>query len=86
VTPPLACFPVCTTFLALGLMAAVVVLVGWHRRLDTPAPEGADPPAETTRPFPLWLFVALPAAVLILTFLAGRPARPGLVVTPRTRR
>ncbi|MBX9581138.1 MAG: hypothetical protein K2X87_12585 [Gemmataceae bacterium] len=70
-TPPLACFPVCSTFLALGLVAGVFVLAGWHRRLDAPAPDPTDPPAETNRPFPLWLFLALPAAVLILTFLAG---------------
>ena len=74
--PLLACFPVCSSFLALGLVAAVVVLVGWQRSPDAPAPpQPAAPPEEQPAPagppFPLWLFVVLPAAVLIVSTLIG---------------
>ena len=72
----LACFPVCSSFLALALVAAVVVLVGWQRSANAPAPPGpaaptGEEPTTAGPPFPLWLFVALPATVLILTALIG---------------
>lgn len=71
-SPPLACFPVCSSFLALGLVAAVVVLVGWQKGpTNAPAPPEPDHPVPAGPPFPLWLFVALPAAVLIVTALVG---------------
>lgn len=84
--PAFACFPVCSTFLALGLIGVVVVLAGWHRTAGRPAAPSAPPAApaglpETDAagpglvpdrpPFPPWLFVALPAAVIILTALVG---------------
>lgn len=84
--PAFACFPVCSTFLALGLLGVVVVLAGWHRSAGQPADPSALAAASATAPqtdaagpglapdrppFPPWLFVALPAAVVLLTALVG---------------
>ncbi|MBX9626553.1 MAG: hypothetical protein K2X82_22320 [Gemmataceae bacterium] len=67
--PAFACLPVCTLFMALGLLGVVVVLAGWHRAV--PLTMEADPAEGSGRPFPLWLFIAAPAAVLILATLIG---------------
>lgn len=68
--PALACFPVCSSFLALGLVAGLAVLVGWHRAADRDRPP-AEGGFAADRPFPLWLFVAVPGLVLVAMVLIG---------------
>jgi hypothetical protein len=64
-TPLFACFPVCLTFVAIGIIGVIALLCGLTNRLpedDAPPPEpvttaGSGPP-------PLWV---LPLMLLVLT-------------------
>jgi hypothetical protein len=72
VTPLFACLPVCLTFVALGIVGLIVVVTGAYHALDLPAPaDGTEPPGPKPGEFapPWWLFVLLPAAVILLTLL-----------------
>ncbi len=64
-TPLFACFPVCLTFVAIGIVGVIVVALGMYNRAPIdPAP--ADEPSRygTTGPPPWWV---LPFMMLVLT-------------------
>ena len=65
--PPLACFPVCMTLSAIGLIGAVMLLFGLGNRLpddDRPAPTTAPrDPNQKMGPPPLWVFPLMLLAV-----------------------
>lgn len=64
--PPLfACFPVCLTFVAIGIVAAIVVAFGMYNRLPQEEEAAAEATPATGLP-PLWVF----PAVLVLAILA----------------
>jgi len=70
-TPLFACFPVCMTFVAIGIVGLVVVMVMGTNR-DGPNAPDADPTADATTETdpgfpPLWV-VALIFAVVLLHF------------------
>ncbi|MBA4187096.1 MAG: hypothetical protein C0467_03675 [Planctomycetaceae bacterium] len=70
-TPLFACFPVCMTFVAIGIVGLVVVMVMGTNREGPNAPD-ANPPTDMTTETepgfpPLWV-VALIFAVVLLHF------------------
>lgn len=69
-SPPLACFPVFTLFVALFLLMLLVLVVGVGRRHSVEAAP-AEPATAQTR-FPAWWTIALIPVVLaaVLWFLA----------------
>ena len=65
-TPLFACFPVCLTFVAIGIVGVIVVASGMYNRAPLPGeevPEADGPPSG--RP-PLWV---LPLMMLVLTLV-----------------
>ncbi|MDY3556261.1 hypothetical protein R5W24_005424 [Gemmata sp. JC717] len=71
-SPLFACFPVCLTFVALGLIGAVMLAFGLGNRIpgdDEPSAATAD--AKPYPPPPLWVFpVTLLILVLVMLVLA----------------
>lgn len=70
-TPLLACFPMCLTFVALAVLGLLVLATGAYSRVmpaGEPEEPAADPPdgSESGRP-PLWV-AALIFAVVLLHF------------------
>lgn len=67
-TPLLACFPVCLTFVAIGIVAAVVVAFGMYSREPLTGEEAANPDAPPSGRPPLWVLplMLLVAALLML--------------------
>lgn len=65
-TPLFACFPVCLTFVAIGIVGAIVVALGMYNRTPIDRPADADEPSRygTTGPPPWWV---LPLMMLVLT-------------------
>ena len=53
--PLFACFPMCTTLLALGVFGLLVVIAGAYHHPDPPAAVG-EPPVPAHAP-PVWVFV-----------------------------
>lgn len=73
-TPMFACFPVCLTFVAIGIVGAVVVAFGMYNR--APLPEEEEAPAADTPPSgrpPLWvlplMLLAVTLVMLVLNWL-----------------
>ena len=73
-TPLFACFPVCLTFVAIGIVGAIVVALGMynHTPLDErPEPANEPPRYDATGPPPWWTFpLMLLAVVLVMLVLA----------------
>lgn len=70
-TPLLACFPVCMTFVAIGIVGAVVVALGMYNRTPLNAPPGGETEPsryDTTGP-PPWWFLPVVFAVLTVVML-----------------
>ena len=70
-TPLFACFPVCMTFVAIGIVMVIVVVGGLANRVpgdDAPIDPDANPGARTgaTGPPPWWV---LPLMLLVLTLV-----------------
>lgn len=64
-TPLFACFPVCLTFVAIGIVGVIVVAFGLYNRLPQEEDAAADA-RPATGPPPLWVF----PVVLVLAILA----------------
>jgi hypothetical protein len=73
-TPLFACFPVCLTFVAIGIVGLLVVALGMYNRTpleDKPEPASAPPPSGATGPPPWWVFpLMLLAVALVMIVLA----------------
>ncbi|MCE9565368.1 MAG: hypothetical protein K8U57_25320 [Planctomycetes bacterium] len=68
-TPLFACFPVCMTFVAIGIVGLVVVLIMGTNREGPNAPVDAIQTDTDTDPgFPPWWVVVLIFAVVLLHF------------------
>jgi hypothetical protein len=68
-TPLFACFPVCLTFVAIGIVMVIVVACGMANRVpgdDAPAPDAAPARAGAAGPPPWWV---LPLMLLALTLV-----------------
>jgi hypothetical protein len=69
-TPLFACFPVCLTFVALAIIALIVVALGMANRIpgdDEPKP---DAPSDGTTGPPPWWVLPLMLLVIALVMLA----------------
>jgi hypothetical protein len=68
-TPLLACFPVCMTFVAIGIVGAIVVAFGMYNQEST-GEEESETAAASGRP-PLWVLpLMMLAAALVMLALA----------------
>jgi hypothetical protein len=68
-TPLFACFPVCLTFVAIGIVGLIVVALGMYNR--TPLEDRSDPATEPSRydvtgPPPWWVFPLMLLAVAVV--------------------
>jgi hypothetical protein len=64
-TPLFACFPVCLTFVAIGIIGVIALLCGLTNRLpEDDAPLSEPTPTPGSGPPPLWV---LPVMLLVLT-------------------
>ena len=73
-TPLFACFPVCLTFVAIGIVGVLVVAMGMYNRTpldDKPEPASGPSPYGVTGPPPWWVFpLMLLAVALVMLVLA----------------
>jgi hypothetical protein len=74
-TPLFACFPVCLTFVAIGILGLIVVVLGMYNRAPLEdRPEAADEPSRygVTGPPPWWvlplMLLAVAAVMLVLAW------------------
>jgi hypothetical protein len=73
-TPLFACFPVCLTFVAIGIVGLIVVGLGMYNRTpleDKQEPPSGPAPYGATGPPPWWVFpLMLLAVALVMLVLA----------------
>jgi hypothetical protein len=73
-TPLFACFPMCMTFVALGIMGVVVVEFGLSNPIpgdDQPAPTDEPSPYGITGPPPWWVIALMLLALALLMLVLG---------------
>ena len=67
--PLFACFPVCLTFVAIGIVGAIVVALGMYNRTpleDRPEPANTRSPYGVTGPPPWWVLPLMMLAVALV--------------------